>query len=422
MAKIWKLLRTNQNFVWMLLSVGATTLGEVLLLGGMLAEVLDRSGSALQTLLITIVTMITAVCVAPFSGVLADRMPRKWILAGSNWLRATVVGIFFLMVRAEQTELWHFYVVAFFYMGGAILRAPARQAIMPQIVPTKTLVLANSVAKAVILSCAALAFWLVGMWMLSSGLGFVLACSTVGLFVGGLVVIPIDLQLEAAPKTSGSHESIWTSIQLGYRFLNQHKVARPLVIMEGMESIPQGIWSYGMLLVFVERALNGNSADWGLMNSAYQTSLLAGTLIAIGMTKIINQHAGRMIIADTLFTALIGIPFVLSQSVTVATLLFFLFGLPQAMRDSAQDSVLQSSIDNSMLGRVYSFRSIASQGAGLFSTLLFAWLADFVEIRLLFMIGAGIFILVALYAYSNEALRNSRIITGAEEKVPITQP
>ena len=73
-----------------------------------------------------------------------------------------------------------------------------------------------------------------------------------------------------------------------------------------MESIPQGIWTQGMLLVFIERALNGTSADWGVMTGLFQVAFLIGTLIAIAVNRWINRYAGQVIIADTIATAIIG--------------------------------------------------------------------------------------------------------------------
>ena len=409
MASIGRLLRTNRNFCWILASVAATIVAEVLVLGGLLADVYERSGSALQTILVTTVTMLTAVVLGPFSGVFADRVPRKWMLAGANWMRALIIGGFYLLIQAELFAGWQVYLIAFFYMAGATIRQPARLSIIPQIIAVEDLVLANSMMKAVFLAGAAFAFWLVGILMLNFGLGLVTLIAAACFVLGGLLVTPISIPDAPTPTNSAETPSIWQSIGEGYDALKGHQVARPLVIMEAMESIPQGIWTYGLLLVFMERALGGNAADWGVMNSMYQVGLLGGVFIALFITQFINRRAGWVIIADTIFTALIAVPFVFSGSPRAAIALYALIAVPQAIRDAAQDSVLQSSVDNTVLGRIYALRGAASQFTGLFASLLFAWLADFADIRLLFGIGAGIFVLVAFYAYANQSLRQSRI-------------
>lgn len=409
MNEIWRMLRYNRNFIAMLGTVGATILADILVLGGLLTDVYERSGSALQTVFVSVAMMITGVIISPFSGVWADRVPRKLMLAGANWGRAVIILGAYFLIQTGRFEIWHAYVVSVCLMAGSALRTPARMSLMPQIIQTEQLVLANSIVKVVYLALAALGYWLAGTLIITHGLGLIASIAIVGYFIGGLSVLFMQVAPPEKEESEQAQVSVWQSAADGFQHLRQHRIARPLTIMEALESVPQGIWTQGMLLVFVERALNGNSADWGMMTGLFQIAFLIGTLIAIAVNRWINQYAGQVIIADTLATAIIGIPFVLSPNPEWATLFYFLLAMPQSLRDSAQDSLLQATVDNAILGRIYAFRGMAAQFTGLGATVLFAWLAAFIEIRILFGVAAGLFVLVAIYAYTNSALRTSRI-------------
>ena len=63
-----------------------------------------------------------------------------------------------------------------------------------------------------------------------------------------------------------------------------------------------------------------------------------------------------------------------SASVVVAVLVSMAFGPPFALRDVAQDSLLQTSVSADMLGRVYALREMFARMAFLVGGLLFAQL------------------------------------------------
>ncbi len=45
----------------------------------------------------------------------------------------------------------------------------------------------------------------------------------------------------------------------------------------------------------------------------------------------------------------------------------------------------------------------------MFAGIFFAWLSDFVPIRMIYAIGSVVYILTAFYALGNKALRNSKL-------------
>ena len=252
MNEIWQLLRYNRNFLAMLGTVGATILADILVLGGLLTDVYQKSGSALQTVFVSVAMMITAVIISPFSGVWADRVSRKLMLAGANWGRAIVIAGVYWLIQAGQFEIWHAYIASVSLMAGSVLRTPARMSLMPQIIQTEQLVLANSLVKVVYLALAALGYWLAGTLIISHGLGLIALIAIVFYFIGGLSVLFMRVSpLEKVEKDGEDQLSVWQSAAAGFHHLRQHRIARPLTIMEALESVPQGIWTQGMLLVFI---------------------------------------------------------------------------------------------------------------------------------------------------------------------------
>ena len=51
----------------------------------------------------------------------------------------------------------------------------------------------------------------------------------------------------------------------------------------------------------------------------------------------------------------------------------------------------------------------------MFAGLFFAWLTDFVSIRIIYVIGGVLYMMTGFYALSNKALRESKIISDTEQ-------
>ncbi len=86
------------------------------------------------------------------------------------------------------------------------------------------------------------------------------------------------------------------------------------------------------------------------------------------------------------------------------------------MRDVVQDTLLQTVSDEQILGRVYALRETGRSIVFMLSGLLFAWLADRMAIQTIYLIGGVLYLLTAVYAYSNKPLRQSCIVV--HEPVP----
>ena len=93
-----------------------------------------------------------------------------------------------------------------------------------------------------------------------------------------------------------------------------------------------------------------------------------------------------------------------------------LFGPPSSIRDVAQDALLQTTVSEDMLGRVYALRGTFKSLMLMLSGILFAWLADAIPIRMIYITGGIMYVLTAIYAMSYSSLRRSQ--AGIEAALP----
>ena len=92
----------------------------------------DLAGDRASVVLGTVFTikMIAYVGVAPVAAAFADRLPRRLMLAGLDFLRAAVV-----LLLPFVSEIWHVYVLIFVLQSASAAFTPTFQATIPDVLP-----------------------------------------------------------------------------------------------------------------------------------------------------------------------------------------------------------------------------------------------------------------------------------------------
>jgi len=179
--------------------------------------------------------------------------------------------------------------------------------------------------------------------------------------------------------------------------------------MEWLEHIPHGVWTAALMLVFVRSALQGTTIDWGFQDGAFYTGQIVGAVLATRLSRALNRRPGWFIITNAFLVSFATMLYALSPTVIFAITISFTFGPPFALRDVAQNSLLQATVDENILGRVYALREMGWNVLFMLGGLSFAALADWLPIRLIYLIAAFLYLLVAFYALTNRGLRMSEI-------------
>jgi MFS family permease len=391
---------------------------------GVMVTIFNETGSALQTAVVTVAATLPPFLLGPIAGALVDRYPRRTVLMAMDLVRAVLVASLLLIVTTDAPNVWVLYFTVTGLAAAMTLHEPARSAIIPELVTREEIVTANSLIFSTKPLYFAIGYLLGGALVLviSFRVFIVLA---VGLFVGAAV---LEMMIGAGDREGGGAEGqgsrgagesyaprttqyvpLRQSIREGIAYLRGHELARVLVWMEGVEYVGHGIWMPALMLIFVQRALGGGADDWGRMNGVYWTGQIVGVLTVLIAPRLLARRSGWIIIGNAFVSGLLTLIYAASSTLWFAYGLAFLFGPPFAWRDVAQDSLLQSSVETAVLGRVYALRSMFLNLTLMLSTLIFAWLADQLPIRWIYMAGGSVYIVTALLALSSKAMRQGSI-------------
>ena len=96
--------------------------------------VLTLTGSAGALGITTGLQFLPILLFSPFAGVLADRFPKRRILAVTQVAMGVTAGILGLLAITGWVAVWHVYVIAFLFGIGTAIDTPARQAFVHEMV------------------------------------------------------------------------------------------------------------------------------------------------------------------------------------------------------------------------------------------------------------------------------------------------
>lgn len=400
----------NRNFLLLLLAQITSRLGDVFYNVAVMVTVFQRTGSALQTAGVMVATTLPSFLLGPFAGVWVDRYPRKRVMLAMDLLRAGLLALLLAMVLRADLNVWGVYGIVAGLSAAATLFEPARLALLPSLVSRKELVHANSLVMSTNQAVYAIGYALGGVLILTIGFEAMIVLDLGSFLLAALVVALLRPPGVAASATTPRQRlPMRRAVADGLRYLRDHALARPLITMEIMEHFPHAIWTSALMLVFTQEALQAGPAIWGYQNAIFFGGQFVGATFAALISSRLAQRPGWAIIGNAFLFSGLTISYALSPSVAFTLALCFFFGPTSAMRDVAQDSLLQASVDSDVMGRIYATRNMFASLAFMLAGILFAWLADQVDVRWVYGIGGLMYFVTALYAASNAAIRHSRI-------------
>ena len=408
----------NRNFLFLWFVNVATTFATELFTVTILVVIFEQTDSTLLAAGTMVARSLPAFLLGPVAGVLVDRFPRKTVIISMDTIRLLLIGFTVFLLQGDgEIPVIGFYLILVGLSSADVFHRPARLSLIPVLVDHSQLVSANSfilVSNQIGLAIS----YTIGSWLILTLPLVQIAIGIVFLFAV-VILIALLIKVPKPPKAkhSNSKESFLHTVVEGWQYLRRHPIARPLTVMETIEHLPHGIWTGAVMLTFTIQAFDANVTEWGYQVTGYFVGMIVGSLMAMMMERWLKLYPGRIIVATACSTGILTLIYALSPTIEIAVIMAFVFGPPFAIRDVAQDSLLQGTVEQGQLGRVYATREMLRSVVFMFAGVFFAWLSAYVPIRIIYIIGGIIYILTGLYALSNKALRDSKMTSVLDENI-----
>ena len=403
-------------------------------LASSLGDGIARTASPLLAARLTddpvLIAGIAAVAMLPWlffalpAGILVDRMDRRQALALAAGVRTALAVVLVVLVATNALTIWWLYLVIFVYGACETLYDGAIRAVVPSVVPKKSLPRANARiegAELVVQNFAAapLTSALFAVAVLIPIGGLVAAFGVAALLAALLPAVASGRQFHAAVATGEVTQVVPFRTQLadGWNFIMGNPMLRTLWFV----SIPVAILfsaSGATLVLFVLDTLAIPEAAFGLFLLAGAVGGLLGSVVAsrlanrFGLGPVMaamNLLAGVLV----LLTGLLPVP--------VAAIIFFSLGAATTtVWNVLMMSFRQSIIPGRLLGRVHGTWRTLLWGTMPIGSLLGGALA-LIDLTVPWIVGgAGITVLGLIFYRFLMTLPNPEDIDNGDAPPPLT--
>ncbi len=344
-----------------LFQVGSTVslIGDGLFLVAIAWQVYDIWNVPTAFAIVGVAETVPLVALLLFSGVVIDRVERRWVMFWASLVRGASVGLIGLLAGTGALELWHIFVITVFYGAGRAFEGPASGAMVPDLVPTHLLVQANSLNGVV----RPLAQRLVGPALgglivheLGAGTAFLLDAATFGF----AAVMLTQLRPRLAAIQREEQQSVREDIREGLRFVRKHTWLWGTIVW-ALFAAMLGNGPFVVLVPYiVKNELGGDAGDLGLVFAAGGLGAVISSLV-IGQTGLPKRHMTWMYwlwamgLLDMLLYTVVHVPW---QAMLIAFYAEACLGLGLVI----WVSLMQRVVPAELLGRVKSVDWLVSSG------------------------------------------------------------
>ncbi|MCB9452642.1 MAG: MFS transporter [Anaerolineaceae bacterium] len=419
MSEYKRLLRQNPDYTRLWVAQVISLLGDwfnTIVLSTLVAEYSGGSGAAVSGFLLA--RLIPPLVVAPFAGTLVDRFNRKTLLIISDVSRALVVALMLLATGPET--LWLIYLLTILQFSLSAVFEPGRNAIVPSLIPREDLVLANtlgSVTWSAMLAGGAIIGGLVAAWF---GTAFALVVDAISFLISALLITGITVHTEytrplteATPAPNTAERGFWD----GLRYLRQ----RPGLLATLLVKLGQSLGNVDALMIIYATELfivgKDGVISLSLMYAAFGLGAVVGPLLLNRFNDGSVRALRRLIIVGFVWITLAWLAFGAASSLALVSLALVLRAMGGSANWTYSSVIIQKSVANEYLGRMFAFDMIGFQLASAVSIFVTGLLVDKLgveNVRVIVLgMGAVSVAPLVLWSWAVNRMEKRRIVTAA---------
>jgi MFS family permease len=390
----------NRNFSLLWTGQLISTMGSALTSLAASIYIYRLTGSALSVGLMLMATAAPSLFVGLFAGVFVDRYDRKKIMVAADILRAILILL--IPVLAPFNVIWLYVIIMLTSAIGQFFD-PAHESILPEVASDEDLSAANSLIAISSFGSTAVGFAAAGLIASAANINWAFYVDAITFVISAICVYLISIKpIQAEEETSAA--VVIKNLRAGVRQLFNTPVLRSLFSVQVVVLISFGL-SNTLLLPFALKALKATEFEYGLQEGLTSIGFVLASLL---MAKVFDRlQAGAWLAISFLGMGLIGIVYSFLNSVPLAIVLIAFSGFFNAPSSIGRRVIVQRNTPPEMRGRVSSAFFVARDVLFLIG-MSAAGLADYIDVRLLYLIGASMLVLAGIVLLFMPELGQSR--------------
>lgn len=367
------------------------------------------TGSATVLATATLVALLPQILLGPFVGALVDRWNRRLIMIIADTGIAIATGVLILLFAAGNIQVWQVYVILLVRSLGGAFHGPAMTASTSLMVPKQHLARLAGLNQTLqgLLSVFAppLGALLIGLLPMQGVLAIDIGTAALAVFPLLVLSIPNPPRQMAQANGTAKKTTYWHDLREGFTYVVKWPGLLGLILLAMMLNFLL-IPSSSLTPLVITKVFGKGVAELGWTETIFGVGVIAGGLvlsawggfkrkIVTSLTGVVGIGAGVVLIGAA--------PSNLFFLILVAN---FVIGVTQVFANGPLMAIFQTAIEPDMQGRVFSLINAGATAMMPISLLVAGPISDWLGVRVWYLIGGGLCILVTLVAFSIPAIMN----------------
>ena len=366
----------------------------------------ELTGSGFWLGAVAFADLFPVIIVNPIAGVLADRVDRRRTMMACHTLSLIQAASLAVLVIMNIMTIEILFILTIVQGVVSAVQQPARLSFVPSLVRPADVSSALAINSVIFNIARFVGPAVAGVIITGFGVApaFALHSATYVIILAALFVI-------RAPARQGmarDHEGIFAEMRDGLRYAFSHPVIGPillLMIAMGMLARP----TFELLPGFADIIFQRGAGGLAILTSAVGVGAIIGGIwlaqrgTTRGLPAIMYTGAAGM--------GAVVLVFILTDYFWIAVPTMALAGCCMTAFSTANQTLIQTTVDGHLRGRVLSTWGLILRSAPAFGALIMGWLSDLLGLRLPLAVGAGLCILIAAFA----VMRRKRLIEALKD-------
>lgn len=357
----------------------------------------ELTGSAFALGLAGLFAALPLIPMSLLGGALADAVERRRLILAMQLLALLTVGALAALTATGRIAVWHLYIANFLITIVGVLDRPARQALIPSLVPPAYLLNAYTLMTVLGQVAGLTGPVIAGFVIAVAGPATAFAVDAVT-----FLAVIVALVLMVMPPITGERRAISLgSIAEGLRFVR----SKPIIVgLLGLDVVAMLFGYYPTLLPVFADLLGVGAQGYGLLTAAPAAGSLAGASIMLLIGRLRRPGWVMLLAVVGYALGLVGLGF--SRWFPLALACGALLGLTDAISMAIRHAATQLNTPDELRGRVSSVFQISVQGGNSLGALNAGFAAALLGAGPATILGGGlVLVAVTLFGWLVRPLR-----------------
>ena len=328
--------------------------------------VLKLTGSALNYAMTLMLSVIPMVVISPIAGVIADRVSKKWLVSGMDFINSILFAALFILSIYRELTLPVIYIAIVLLNVFTTFFGIGIETAKPALVSSEKLIRINSLSKLIDSSATVLGPVIGGVVYAFVDIRALILFSSIAFMISAVSEWFIDYEFNLERRLYENHEkseenkSILSDIMEGWKFFSGNRSLLQLFFLFFMLNMLLGFSVNVPLPYIINEVLRFSSSRFGMINSMFPIGLIIGTLTVEYVMKRIEFRKLLILmnILISIMASVIGLPVILGldsgMSLAFYCIVNIIIGIAIAYVDVPVMTILQNEVPRELLGRVLS--------------------------------------------------------------------